>query len=86
MEGQNPMPPKAAKESSRVKPKVGIVAGNGQGAHRVYLSRIAGFLPREMCNLFHWGVFLSFFRRLRKDKRKSNRSSKSCQIRKAIDN
>jgi hypothetical protein len=33
-----------------------------------YLSRIAGFLPREMCNLFHWGVFLSFFRKLRKRK------------------
>ena len=64
------MPPKAARESSRVKPKVGIVAGNGQGAHQVYLSRIAGF------------VFLSFFRRLRKDERKSNRSSKSCRIRK----
>jgi len=27
----------------------------------LYLSRIAGFLLREMCNLFHWGVFLSFF-------------------------
>jgi len=33
-----------------------------------YLSRVAGFLPREMCNLFHWGVFLSFFRKLRKRK------------------
>jgi hypothetical protein len=37
------MPPKAARESSRVKPKVGIVAGNGQGAHQVYLSRIATY-------------------------------------------
>jgi len=33
-----------------------------------YFSRVAGFLPREMCNLFHWGVFLSFFRKLRKRK------------------
>jgi hypothetical protein len=34
---------------------VDIVAGNRQGAHLVYLSCIAGFLPHEMCNLFHWG-------------------------------
>jgi len=65
---KNPMPPKAAREGSRDKPEMGIMALHRKCIPRFHLSRVAGFLPREMCNLFHWGVFLSFFRKLRKRK------------------
>jgi len=61
------MPPKAAREGSRDKPEMGIMALHRKCTTQFHLSRIAGFLPREMCNLFHWGVFLSF-RKLRKRK------------------
>ncbi len=62
------MPPKAAREGSRDKPEMGIMALHRKCTTQFHLSRVAGFLPREMCNLFHWGVFLSFFRKLRKRK------------------
>jgi len=62
------MPPKAARESSGDKPEMGIMSIHRKCTTRFYLSRLAGFLPREMCNLFHWGSFLSFFRKLRKRK------------------
>ena len=55
------MPPKAAREGSRDKPEMGIMAHHRKAATQIYRSRVAGFLPREMCNLFHWGGFLSFF-------------------------
>jgi hypothetical protein len=67
---KNPMPPKAAREGSRVKPEMGIMA-----LHRNAQSSFL-FLP-------HTGILLSqFLRETEKKKRKSNRSSKSCQIRK----
>jgi len=53
------MPPKAANESSVVKPETGIVTYHRERATRVYFSRGAGF------------EFLSFVQKLRKEKRKS---------------
>jgi hypothetical protein len=67
---KNPMPPKAAGESSGVKPEMGIMP-----------------LHRKCTTLFlslpHSGILLSqFLQETEKKKRKSFRSSKSCQIRK----
>ena len=73
------MPPRAANERSEVKPKMSIMTHHRKAATKIYLSRVAGFLPREMCNLFHWGVFLSFWKKLRKRKK----SFRSSQIRKS---
>jgi hypothetical protein len=50
------MPPKAAREGSRDKPEMGIMALHRKCTTRFHLSRVAGFL------------FLSFFRKLRKRK------------------
>jgi len=64
------MPPKAAREGFRVKPEIGIMA-----LHRKCTTRFSS-LPRS-------GILLSqFLQETEKKKRKSNRSSKSCQIRK----
>jgi hypothetical protein len=64
------MPPKAAREGSRVKPEMGIMP-----LHRKCRSQFLS-LPRS-------GILLSqFLQETEKKKSKSNRSSKSCQIRK----
>ncbi len=64
------MPPKAAREGSRVKPEMSIMTH-----HRKCTTRFLS-LPRS-------GILLSqFLQETEKKKRKSNRSSKSCQIRK----
>ena len=64
------MPPKAAREGSRLKPEMDIKPLH-RNAQSSFLS-----LPRS-------GILLSqFLQETEKKKRKSNRSSKSCQIRK----
>ncbi len=50
------MPPKAAREGSRDKPEMGIMALHRKCTTQFHLSRVAGFF------------FLSFFRKLRKRK------------------
>jgi len=50
------MPPKAAREGSRVKPEMSIMTHHRKCTTRFHLSRVAGFF------------FLSFFGKLRKRK------------------
>ncbi len=52
---KNPMPPKAAREGSRVKPEMSTMTYHRKAATQIYLSRVAGFF------------FLSFVRKLRKE-------------------
>jgi hypothetical protein len=64
------MPPKAAREGSRIKPEIGDMA-----PHRKCRIQFLSLPPS--------GILLSqFLRETEKKKSKSNRSSKSCQIRK----
>jgi len=66
------MPPKAAREGSRDKPEMGIMA-----LHRKCIT--------QFLSLSRSGIVLSqFLQETEKKKRKSNRSSKSCQIRKRL--
>jgi len=55
------MPPKAAHESSGVKPEMSNMTNHRKAATQIHFSRVAGFLPREMSprlthSLYNWGL------------------------------
>ena len=75
---KNPMPPKAAREGSKVKPEIGIMAFHRKCRNQFLSLPGSGIFTPWNVQPISLGRLSQFLQETEKKKRKSNRSTKSC--------